>query len=252
MKYILNLILFFLPGTLFGFDFKSITAHYQVSYGIVGKVGHANASIQIDSGTYKIRIEAEGDGIVKFFSKHRKEVYESTGIIKNGTLLPTLFVKNKSWGEKEERKRYFFHHDRKSVSIIKTSVAGGKVTESQELLPYYAKDDILTLFFNLKKLIGSSIYPEEKVTLHAVGANKKNGTLTMQTPQGKSRTEISKLLGVDNDMLIVVLHQKIFSSQKGEFFMHIGKEGVCDKVMLKDVILYGDLVGKAENIKVEK
>ena len=95
MKYLLTYILLFLPFQLFGFDFKSITAEYDVSYGIVGQVGRADAMIQIDSGTYKIRIHAKGKGIVNFFSRHRQEVYESTGIIKDGKLVPNLFVKHK-------------------------------------------------------------------------------------------------------------------------------------------------------------
>jgi hypothetical protein len=252
MKYLLMIILLFLPFELFGLDFKSIHATYDVSYGVIGQVGHADAMIDIESGTYKIQIKAEGKGIVKFFSRGRKEVYESTGIIKDGRLLPSLFVKNKSWGSKEERKRYFFNHDKGEVVVVKTSVNGGKVTESKSLLPYYAKDDILTLFFNLKMLIGEALQPEKSVLLHAVGANRQDGSLSVKVPKGKIKEEIATLLGFENDLLIVILNQKIFSSKQGELFMHITKEGICDRVMLKDVVLYGDLMGKIKNLKIEK
>jgi hypothetical protein len=252
MKYLLMFILLFLPFELFAFNFKSIHAEYDVSYGVIGQVGHADAMINIESGTYKIRIQAEGKGVVKFFSRGRQEIYESTGIIKDGRLLPTLFVKNKSWGSKEERKRYFFNHDKKEIVVIKTSVNGGKVTESKELLAYYATDDILTLFFNLKLLIGEALNPEQSVKLHAVGANRQDGSLTVEAPKGKVKEEVSALLGFENDLLIVILNQKIFSSKRGELLMHINKEGICDSVMLKDVLLYGDLRGKIKNLKIER
>ncbi len=241
-----------MPFQLLGFDFKSISADYKVSYGIIGNVGEAHASLAIENGTYKISIEVEGTGLAKFFSQGRKEVYESTGIFKDGKFLPTLFVKNRTWGEKEIRKRYFFYHDKKEVIAIKTDVNGGEVKESRELLPYYAENDILTLFFNLRRLIGENLHPAKKIHLQAVGANKRDGGLTIEVPSEKMEKKIKKLLHKEDNLLIVILNQKIFASKRGEFFVNITKRGLCDSVLLKDVILYGDLVGKMKNLKIVK
>jgi len=252
MKRLILFITLFLPFYLFGFDFKSISANYDVSYGVIGNIGKAKATIKLDSGTYKIRIEATGEGLVKFLSQDRVEVYESTGIVRDGQLVPTLFVKNKTWGSKEERKRYFFNHDKKIVSVIKTSVDGGKVNETREMLPYYAYNDILTLFFNLSGLIGKDLHPEKKQALFAVGANAKDGHLSVEAPEGARREAIAELLQTDRKLLIVLLNQRYFASKHGEFFINISKEGVCDRVVLKDVALYGDLVGKIKNLKIER
>ncbi len=252
MKHLLIVTLLFLPFQLFGFDFKSISADYDVSYGFIADVGKAHADLSIDGGTYKIRINVEGKGLTSFFSQERKEVYESTGVVKNGQFLPNLFVKHRTWGSKEERKRYFFNHDKKEVNVIKTDVNGGKVKESREILPYYASNDILTLFFNLRQLIGKELLPNKKIQLYAIGANHKDGHLSVEVPDSKMKTKMKKLLKKDDNLLIVVLNQKLFASKKGEFFINITDKGLCDSVVLKDVVLYGDLVGKMKNLKIVK
>ena len=252
MKHFLFIILLFLPFQLFGFDFKSMTVDYDVSYGVLGTVGKAEASIEIKEGTYKIRIEAKGKGLADFFSRGRKEVYESTGLVIDGKLLPTLFIKNRSWGKKEERKRYFFNHDKKTVTVIATKVNGGKVSESKEVIPFYAKEDILTLFFNLERVFGKSLLIEEKTDFIAVGANYKNGVMSVQTPVGKKVDEIIKLLDKDERLLIIILNQKFFASKNGEFFINVNDDGICNRVILKDVMMYGDLVGKSTNVQIKK
>lgn len=252
MKHLLLVTLLFLPFQLFGFDFNAVSADYDVTYGVIGKVGKSHAEIEISEGTYKIKVSAEGTGLAKFFSRGREESYESTGIISEGKLLPTLFVKNRIWGEKEERKRYFFDHDKKSVSVIKTSINGGKVSESRETLPYYAVDDILTLFFNLKYLIGDDLAPLNKKELVAVGANSKNGDVSVEAPKEALKKEMKKLLKKEDHLLVVILNQKLFSSKNGEMYVNINDAGLCDSVVLKDVVLYGDLVGKIKNLKIEK
>lgn len=252
MKHLLIITLFFLPFQLFGFDFKSISADYDVSYALFGEVGETHADLSIEGGTYKIRIEAKGKGLAKFFSQGRKEVYESTGIVKNGQFLPSLFVKHRTWGAKEERKRYFFDHDKKEINVIKTDVDGAKVKETREILPYYANNDILTLFFNLRQLIGEDLLPNKKIQLYAVGANNEDGHLSVEVPSKKMKNKMRKLLQKDDNLLIVILNQKLFASKKGEFFINITDKGLCDSVVLKDVVLYGDLVGKMKNLKIVK
>jgi hypothetical protein len=252
MKILLSFLLLFGYCELFAFDFKHISADYDVSYGVLGKVGSAHATIFIEEGTYNIRVEARGVGLANFFSRGRKEIYESTGLVKEGKLLPTLFVKEKSWGDKRERKRYFFYHDKKEISVIKTAFNGGRESESREILPYYAKNDILSLFFNLASLIGENLQPSTRKKIVAVGANKKDGVLTIQTPEGNMRHEIETLLKRDDHLLIVILNQKLFSSKRGELFININNQGISDRVILKDVLMYGDLVGNIKNLKFEK
>ena len=244
------LILLILSGSIFGFDFKSIHAKYEVKYGYVGKIAEVDSTIDIDGSTYKINIDIKSKGIVGYFSSDRREVYKSTGIVSNGVLIPTLFVKTRSWGEREEKKRYFFKHKEKTVSVLRTSKSDFKTTEDSSTLSYYSKNDILTLFFNLNKLLGDDLAPAKKTILKAVGANKNDGHLSVKYPNESIKKRIKRLLKKDDNILIVTLDKKIFSSRKGEFYININKDHVCDSAVLKDVFMTGDLVGKIKKLEV--
>ncbi len=252
MKIVLLFISIFAQTILSGFTFRSIEASYVVKYGILGTVGEAEAKIKIDEGTYKIKITAHGVGVSDLLSRGRVESYESTGLVVDGHLLPTLFVKERSWGEKVEKKRYFFDHDRGEIRVIKSKRVGDETSESSERLGYYSNNDILTLFFNLPFLLGKDLHALPERQLVAVGAKRDTGLVSVKTPMGKEKKEIEELLERKDPLLVVTLHQKLFSSKEGKIFMHISKEGVSDRIVLKDLFLYGDLYGELRYLRVDE
>ncbi len=239
------------PYLLFGFDFKSIDALYNVEYGIFGTVGDAKASVEIIDGTYKIKMTARATGFAKLLSGGRLEVYESTGSIKNGKFFPSLFIKKKSSSSNNEIKRYFFDHVNKQITVIKTKERDGVQKESRKILDYYAQNDILTLFFNIKSIFGPDFAIDKPVVLYAVGANKKDGHLNLFEPKGKKLKEIKELLAEDDNILVAIINQKIFSSQKGELFLNLNDQGICTKALLKDVVLFGDIRGELVTLETE-
>jgi hypothetical protein len=246
------LIFLLLPPFLLSSPLKSMSADYDVSFGIFGDIGKAHCDLLIEKGTYKISIKITSRGLVKFFSQDRTEVYESTGLVKNGVLIPQLFVKNRKWGSKEDRKKYLFDHKNRSISILRTTIKDEKSDEKRELLPYFAVDDILTLFFNLDSVVSDTNKLKDGIELTAVGANKKDGHLDLKKPDDKIKKIMKNLLGVDNNLLLVTLNQKIFSSKNGEFMIDIDKNGICDRFVLKDVLMYGDLYGEIKNFKIKE
>jgi hypothetical protein len=44
--------------------------------------------------------------------------------------------------------------------------------------------------------------------------------------------------------MTVIIHQKIFASNRGELMLAIGKDGIVEKAVLKDLVMFGDLVAK--------
>ena len=245
------LIFLLFPYLLFSFDFKSIDALYEVKYGIFGTVGDAKASVEIIDGTYKIKMTARATGFAKVLSGGRLEVYESTGSIKNGKFLPLLFIQKKSYSSKNTIKRYFFDHKNKEITVIKTKEIDGIQKESRKILDYYAQDDILTLFFNIKSIFGSDFAIENPTVLYAVGANKKDGHVDIFEPKGRRLKEIKKLLEEDDNILVAVINQKIFSSEKGELFLNLNDQGICTKALLKDVVLFGDIRGELVSLDTQ-
>ncbi len=85
-------------------------------------------------------------------------------------------------------------------------------------------------------------------TLTAVGAERQKGTVKVYIPKESELKRYKKTLGEgDYWYMTAIIYQKIFASNKGELMLAVGKDGVAQKAVLKDLILFGDLV--AERIK---
>lgn len=221
---------------------KVVSASYEVSFGIFQAMGNADARFEIkDDQTYTIRIEAKTTGIAKFLSNNRVEVYESRGTVKNGRLIPDTYTKIRQTNDRKNIKIYTFDHPNRIVWKETAQIKDGKTDKEKEPNDYYAQEDILSLFFNLK------LYSQakENSVYYAIGANQKEGRIDVVFPKNDALAEIKNTLGMaEGDFLKVVLNERIFSSAKGELLINLGSDGLCDKAILEDVLLFGDIVGK--------
>jgi hypothetical protein len=249
MKIIMLLTLFI--TALMSNDYK-IEAKYEITYGILGSIGDASADLKVEKGTYKIKLKAKARGLVKILSSSRVETHESTGIVKDGKFLPTIFISSKKRGSKTDIKRYLFDHDKKVVKLLQTRIRDGEIVDTKSILPYFAQDDILTLFFNLKYFLGEDYTPKVGQKLVAVGANKKNGEVELFKADSKMYKDLSKELKSRENLLVVVLNQRVFASQKGEMIINLNSDGICTSALLKDVIMFGDIRGELVSLKVKK
>ncbi len=234
---ILLLILLFFSAPLFATS-RVLHVRYDISYAIFGVIGQSDARLVIDPDTrnYRIEINASARGIAKVMSNGRVESYESIGVVKEGLLVPQLFVTRTRKGKRyEEVHRYRFDHHNKKVFHEEKIRYNNKTKVRKEVLPYYARDDIQTLFFNLKKYVESGVCSEKRCTLKAVGANDKDGRVDIEPARKK--------------MLKVILHRRIFASKQGEIYIHLTEEGISDYALLKDVIFFGDVKAKATKIE---
>lgn len=210
---------------------------YAISYAIFGTIGFTEATLKIDpvKQRYTIDIEARARGLAKVMSNGRIEHYQSRGVVHEGMLRPQVFTTVTQKGVRfEERHRYRFDHGSQKITHMHRLKNGEDLKVTEELLPYYAKDDILTLFFNLKKYVTQGVCRKSRCTLTAVGANDKDGRIDIFPAKG--------------EMLRVLLHRRIFASKQGELYVHLTKEGFSDYALLKDVIFFGDVKAKAIKI----
>ena len=217
---------------------KVITARYEVSYGIFQTMGIADAQFETrDDDTYSIRIEARTTGIAKVLSNNRVEVYESYGDIVNGHLIPKKFIKIRRTDSKKMTKLYTFDHHQKTVS--KEVIEG--TDRDKESNDFYAPEDILSLFFNVKQYMKL----RQNQILYAIGANKNNGRIDVVFPKGKELERVAKELEIEDGVFVkVILNDKIFSSSNGELLINLDEDGLCEKAILEDVLLFGDIIGK--------
>ena len=231
---------------------KDLSVTYKVSFGIFGKIGTAKASLHVKDKKYKIKVVAKSSGFAAFISGDREEVYESEGFVEDGLLIPLEYrktVQNSIMiGDELSLKKYIkiykFNHEKRKIIAFKTKIRGKSISKSKESVPFYAKNDLLSLFFNFRKM-----FPDLKIRkhhiLHAVGADKKTGKIDI-FPLKKE--EFDKLISPNSKKLSfmrIILSDKIFSSKKGELYLALDSDGICKKAVLKDVLLFGDIRGVA-------
>ena len=233
-------VLMLLAGALALFGMK-IESSYKVTYGIFGKVAKAEAVLERNETDYNISVKVYATGIAKMLSHNRREYYYSYGKVVDGFLRPDLFKRIKETTKRKDIKEYHFDHkNRKIILKAEKNKYGEFHTKTQEVLPYYTDEDILSLYFNLKKLLEPG---RRKYTFYAVGGSEQNGKIDVVLPQGKELDELKKELKVSGLYLKVILYQKIFASKKGELYLVIDQDGVTKKGLLKDVIFFGDIIG---------
>jgi len=252
MKIVLLFCMFLLP--LFS---KDISATYRVSFGIFGQIGITKTSLHVEGRKYKIKVYAKSTGFASFISGGRKEWYESMGKIYDGKLVPDVYKKivqkevhvGSAFGNDDKTviKKYTliynFNHKTKTIIATKIKTEGDNRSEHTEKVKFYTKNDLLSLFFNFKKIFPSLKIEQHRI-LHAVGANKDTGKIDL-FPLKKD--EFKRLMGGSLsglNFMKVILSDKIFASKKGELYLGLDKKGFCEKAVLKDVILFGDIRGE--------
>ncbi|MGD9655196.1 MAG: DUF3108 domain-containing protein [Sulfuricurvum sp.] len=217
---------------------KTLSASYEVSFGVFQTMGIADARLELnDDQTYRIRIDARTTGLAKVLSNNRTETYESRGIVRDGKLIPNLYTKVRKTNSSVTVKTYTFDHPNKIVwkETLKHE------DRSKEQNEFYASEDILTLFFNIKYYMKTP----QNLTLYAIGGNGKDGRIDILYPRGKALETVKKTLDLQSgDFLQVVLNDRIFSSANGELQINLASDGLCEKAVLEDVLLFGDIVGQ--------
>jgi hypothetical protein len=224
----------------------TMKAEYVVEYGIFGKMGVSEAVLERNATRYAIRMKAKATGLAKILSGGRVEIYRSEGKVVAGRLVPDLYSKDIRRSGKRRVKVYRFDHDKRIVKIHEERFRDGKLEkEKNETLPYYADNDIFSLYFNIPKIIGDCGKPFDK-DLHAVGAEKKTGKVRVRTlVEKKERMLAEEMLGPDAACYLkVTIYQKIFGSKGGELYLALRDDGVATSAVLKDVVMFGDVRGR--------
>jgi len=239
-------LIFTLCSSIFA---KQIISNFEIFFPLFGKIGEANASLVIKDKSYEIEIVANSFGVAKFMSSEKFEKYVSRGFVENNLLVPNYFKSFSKNSYKSRTKEYFFNHDKKIISMKKESFRYEKLkSSSDENLTFYAKNDLTTLYFNLKNIVNRDKFLYE--TVKTAGAEKDDGNVEVFKISNQELKEIEQLFDKLEDRVIkVVINQKIFASDKGELYLNLDKNYICKEAILKDVVLFGDIKAKLVNFK---
>ena len=192
MKFFATLIL--CASALLG---ETISAKYEISFGVFGAVGSANTRLVREGDRYEIVMDAVAQGVAGSLSGQRRESFRSKGRIVAGLLMPDLYVhevsRKKGKTTKNERKIYAFDYARKMIKFQKLKGTGGELQlVSDEILPYFATNDLLSLFFNFSKIPHSG----DKFFVRAASAKSADGRIDIERPRGSAAANIASELGV--------------------------------------------------------
>ncbi len=215
---------------------KDLHIKYEISFGIFGKVGTALAHLHTNKNSYNIEIEGEATGLAKNISGGRKEKHTSKGSLKNGLFISNTYQVTKFYKGKKSQKTYTINHKTKKVSKKYIKSQNDKTFyTNQRILTFYSTNDLLTLYFNIASLITNrdkqAIY-----NFQAVGAEKQNGVVKIIVPASSQKGNYWHISAI--------IYQKIFASNQGELQLYIDKDGITQKAILKDVLLFGDITVK--------
>ena len=247
---------------------ETISAKYEISFGVFGAVGSANTRLVRQGDRYEIVMDAVAQGVAGSLSGQRRESFRSKGRVVAGLLMPDLYVhevsRKKGKTTKNECKTYAFDYACKTIKFQKFKGTGGELQlVSDEILPYFATNDLLSLFFNFSKIPHSG----DKFFVRAAGAKSADGRIDIQIPRGSAAANIASELGVappsdagtnsgapasakpggngaDKQaaaIYVVFINQPIFSSSRGELHLSLNERGYADRAVLKDVLLFGDI-----------
>ncbi|CAA6818368.1 MAG: Unknown protein [uncultured Sulfurovum sp.] len=227
---------------------ETIKADFKVEFGIIGEIGIANAILTKDDRVYEINVKLKATGIANTLSGGRKEHHISKGHIENGVMVSDYYQVTKSHGSKMTTKLYSINHEEKTVKKEYKRWKNGKLNvDETDTLDFYSADDLLTLYFNLNKKITDKRI-SKNYTFKAVGAEKQQGEVEVLIPKQLKIKDYKEMLGESDDSWYAkaIVHQDIFSSDKGELLLRIGNDGITQKAVLKDLIFFGDI--RAERI----
>lgn len=255
-------ILFILLTLFLPLYAQSIKAGYDVSFGVIGEIGKAEITYIHNKDDYTIIVEAWTIGMASVLSQNRKETYASQGKVIDGVLHPDVFVKYKSTDRYTKSSLFTFDHQSQKVHLYRdkeTSVSSTRFDvntmnnikvdtdefeHTDENFRFYTDNDLLSLFFNTQKIF-PTLKDGESKELSAIGSKTPNCAIDIEVPTLTKRHELEEAMSCDEgSFLTVILHQEIFQSEKGELHINFDEDGFAENVLLKDVILFGDIRGK--------
>ena len=235
---------------------QSLNARYKISYAFFSDIAETTLHFRRNHGRYRIEAKASLKGFAAALAHHHREFHTSEGIVTDdGRLLPRRYTVVRTLDDFRREQVYTFDYTRKSIRLTQTVDRNiterrfnserlsfeTSVTHKHEIryyrMNFFAEDDLLTLYFNVRKLLESPTVPVKR-RLGAVGS--RSGIVILETLPPRSVTPLpdSPL----NTMICrVFIDQDIFRSKKGELYIGLDRSLLVNEAVLKDVFLFGDL-----------
>jgi len=218
---------------------KVTQLNYKATFGIFGTVGTIKNKLTQNKKTYQIDTTVKLAGLAKVLMGGQTERYVSKGHMEHGLMVSDMYQMISRKKDKVTSKVYNIHHKGKYVTKRYRKWLKGKLIEdTTKRLSFYAKDDLLTLYFNLGHAIKKK---GKKYIFKAVGLEKQKGKVQITVPSDAKNASYKKDLGSGAALYAkALIVQKNFRKKKGDILLAVAKDGFIKKSVIKDVLFYGD------------
>lgn len=228
-------------GLLFSVTLSAKTEHinYRATFGIFGTVGTIHNTLTTDSKHYKIETTVKLAGMAKGIMGDQIEHYVSKGHMVKGMMVSDDYTMTSTKKNQKKVKNYHIDHVRKHVTKRYRKWVNGKlVHEEKQTLPFYATNDLLTLYFNMNH----AIKKKGKVyTMKAVGLEKQKGVVEVTVPIDAESSSYAQDLGATADWYAKArIVQENFRKNSGDILLSVAKDGFIKKAVIKDILMFGD------------
>ena len=204
----------------------TLKATYEARYGFFGVVAKATGYFEKNSSNYIIKTFSKTTKFINF-----KNYHISQGKVINNILVPSIYKNIIIRGDKKYDLIYKF--DYKNRKIYKLKYKDNRLI-SKKTLPFFAKNDILSLYFNLPLIM-----KKNKETFKAIGGERHTGRIDIDILKKGKITKIK-----------ANLYNKIFAGDKGILYLDINSSNwVTLRGVVKNVLKIGDLKGELVNFK---
>jgi hypothetical protein len=227
--------------TVFFAHGKEMTLTYKGTFGVFGTVGMIDNRLKQQDGRYEIKTTVTLAGLAKMLLSGQKEEYLSRGQMESGLMVPDYYKMSSRKKGKKTLKEYWIDHRKHQVKKRYRRWKDGKLVKDQtQILPFYAKDDLLTLYFNMNTHIRQH-RGSHSFKLKAVGLEKQKGIVKITVASPEEVPAYRKDLGKSADWYAkALIVQKNFRKKKGDILLSVGEDGFIQKAVIKDILLYGD------------
>jgi hypothetical protein len=213
--------------------------NYKATFGVFGTVGMIKNRLTQNTKTYKIDTEVKLIGLANMIMGGQVEHYVSRGHMEDGFMVSDFYEMKSIKKNKIVSKEYHVNHKDKYVTKrYRRWLKGKLVKERSERLAFYAKDDLLTLYFNMDRAI---VKKGKVYTMKAIGLEKQKGIVQVTVPTDAQAASYKKDLGsTANWYAKALIVQKNFRKKQGDILLSVDKDGFIRKSVIKDVLMYGD------------
>jgi len=220
---------------------QTTQVNYKATFGIFGKVGNITNTIIHKDKHYQIKTKVTLAGLAKLIMGGQTEEYISKGHLENGRMVSDMYQMISRKKHTVTSKDYQINHKQKRVvKRYRKWVKGKLIKDTSSTLNFYAKDDLLTLYFNMDNYV--RIHHKGTIfTVKAVGLEKQKGIVKITVPSEHEETIYKKDLGEHITWYAkALIVQKNFRKKKGDILLGGGQDGFIKKAVIKDILMYGD------------